>query len=63
MDWGQLSGILLKVFVLLLMWKYNKIYKENKGLKQETERLQQELINQANENLRLKDNFNNDFIE
>lgn len=63
MDIESICSIVSSVGMLVFMWKFVKIKKQNTELLQKTEFLQGQLIEQVNKNLKLQDNFNTDPVK
>lgn len=51
------------IIILFSILVLNRVSRENKHLKEENSRLQKELLQQVNENLRLKNNISTDTVE
>lgn len=63
MDVEAICSIVSSIGMLVFMWQFVKIKKENKELLQKTEILQGQLIEQLNKNLKLQDNFSTDPVK
>lgn len=60
MDFETMCSILSSIGILAILWRYSKISRENKQLRQNNENLQTQLIEALNKNLEKQDNFNTD---
>ena len=58
-----ISYCTLAICYLITLLYYYRISRENNHLKEENHRLQIELLQQVNENLRLQNNFSTDTVE
>lgn len=63
MNVESICSIVSSVGMLVFMWQFVKIKKENKELLQKTELLQGQLIEQLNKNLKSQDNFSTDPVQ